>query len=133
MCQNCPFLSRCTRSKTHQKLVTRHVWENSKEWVRKNRLSERGKQLYKRRGETIELSFLTQRNFMVFVTYATGSLPKLRSNASFAVTQNIKKLALLLSKRGKSFVIWLIDKFIFLNLFISLKYTTPSPFLTERA
>ncbi|MBH8606036.1 transposase [Thermoactinomyces sp. CICC 10521] len=81
MCQNCPFLSRCTRSKSHQKVVTRHVWENSKEWVRKNRLSERGKQLYKRRGETIELSFLTQRNFMVFVTHATGGLPKLRSNA----------------------------------------------------
>lgn len=38
-------------------MITRHVWEEDKEWVRQNRLSERGKALYKRRKETIERSF----------------------------------------------------------------------------
>ncbi|WP_220184077.1 hypothetical protein, partial [Thermoactinomyces mirandus] len=46
--------------------------------------------------------------------------------------QNVKKLALLLSKRGKSLVIRLINKLNFLHLFISLKYTTPSPFLAKK-
>ncbi|WP_220184052.1 hypothetical protein, partial [Thermoactinomyces mirandus] len=49
-----------------------------------------------------------------------------------AMAQNVKKLALLLSKRGKSLVIRLINKLNFLHLFISLKYTTPSPFLAKK-
>lgn len=30
-CQNCPLLKDCTRSKNKQKVVTRHVWQDSKE------------------------------------------------------------------------------------------------------
>lgn len=57
ICANCTHLPRCTHSKNHTKVITRHVWEEDKEWVRQNRLSERGKALYKRRKETIERSF----------------------------------------------------------------------------
>ncbi len=41
----------------HVKVVTRHIWEGHKEWIRENRLSETGKTLYARRKETIERSF----------------------------------------------------------------------------
>jgi Transposase DDE domain len=56
VCQDCPLRSQCTTSKNCVKTVTRHVWEEAKEWVRKNRLSQQGKALYKRRRETIERS-----------------------------------------------------------------------------
>ncbi|WP_226001893.1 transposase, partial [Paenibacillus sp. BJ-4] len=38
-CEYCPLLGQCTQSRNHRKVVTRHVWEDSKEWVRSNRLS----------------------------------------------------------------------------------------------
>src|SRR5690606_24292935 len=68
VCKNCPFLSKCTHSKTYTKTITRHVWEDAKEWARQNRLSERGKQLYKRRSQTIEGTF-TEAHELLGVTY----------------------------------------------------------------
>ncbi|MBO8168585.1 MAG: transposase [Thermoanaerobacteraceae bacterium] len=66
VCQNCQFLLKCTHSKGHVKTITKHVWEEEeeKEWVRLNRLSPKGKELYKRRKETIEHSFPMPKNFM---------------------------------------------------------------------
>ncbi|KUP06929.1 transposase, partial [Bacillus coahuilensis m2-6] len=56
-CGSCPLLSQCTRSKNNVKVVTRHVWEEHKEKVRINRLSNPGKKLYKFRKEKVERSF----------------------------------------------------------------------------
>ncbi|KML19602.1 transposase, partial [Bacillus stratosphericus] len=47
-CTSCPFLENCTRSKNHQKVISRHVWEEHKEKIRQNRLSATGKELYKK-------------------------------------------------------------------------------------
>ncbi|WP_160311784.1 transposase [Paenibacillus sp. IHB B 3415] len=48
-CKSCPFFNECKQSKNHRKVVTRHVWEDSKDGVRNNRLSKSGKQLYRKR------------------------------------------------------------------------------------
>ncbi len=40
-----------------QKVITRHVREDSKEWVRMNQLGKSGKALYSKLKETIERSF----------------------------------------------------------------------------
>ncbi len=56
-CSECPLLNQCTKSRNHQKVITRHVWEEHKEKIRENRLSISGKYLYKKRKETIERSF----------------------------------------------------------------------------
>ncbi|MBA4602629.1 transposase, partial [Thermoactinomyces sp. AMNI-1] len=107
--------------------------KNAKEWVRKNRLSERGKQLYKRRRETIERSFADAKELHSLRYARYRGLAKVKEQCLLtAMAQNVKKLALLLSKRGKSLVIRLINKLNFLHLFISLKYTTPSPFLAKK-
>ncbi len=53
-CEQCPLQNQCTQAKNHRKVVTRHVWEDSKEWMKNNRLSRSGKQLYRKRKETIE-------------------------------------------------------------------------------
>ncbi len=36
MCKDCPLLSQCTRSRNKQRILTRHVWQDSKEWVKQN-------------------------------------------------------------------------------------------------
>ncbi|EQB97652.1 transposase for IS1668, partial [Photorhabdus temperata subsp. temperata M1021] len=56
ICQYCPKRASCTQAKGGKK-ITRHVWEDSKEQARENRLTEWGKKTYKRRKETIERSF----------------------------------------------------------------------------
>ena len=55
VCSRCPVLLQCTRSQKKQKVITRHVWEDSKELTRQNRLSPSGK--YRLRYQTIERSF----------------------------------------------------------------------------
>ncbi|QRF34094.1 transposase [Bacillus safensis] len=44
-CVSCPFLESCTRSKNHQKVISRHVWEEQIEKIRQNRLYISGKKL----------------------------------------------------------------------------------------
>ena len=56
-CAQCPMLKECTRSKNKTKVITRHVWQTSKEWVRANGRSKSGKYLYRLRYQTIERSF----------------------------------------------------------------------------
>lgn len=133
ICQNCSFLSRCTHSKKHQKTITRHVWENAKEWVRKNRLSERGKKLYKRRSVTIERSFADAKELHGLRYSRYRGLAKVREQCLLtAVAQNVKKMALLLSKRGKDLILRFFCVLNSLYLFILLKYTTPGSFRKKR-
>ncbi|MBM7841391.1 transposase, partial [Alkalihalobacillus xiaoxiensis] len=56
-CKTCPLLSTCTQSQNHKKVLTRHVWEESKERVRMNRLLKEGKAIYRMRKYKIERSF----------------------------------------------------------------------------
>ena len=56
-CRNCPVRQKCTQSSNATKVVTRHVWEASRERIDQNRLSRVGKRIYKRRKETVERSF----------------------------------------------------------------------------
>ena len=101
-CKNCPFLNKCTQSKNHRKVVTRHVWEDSKEWVRNNRLSKSGKQLYRKRKETIERSFADAKELHGFRYCRLRGLPNVREQALMtAAVQNMKKMAILLDRREK--------------------------------
>jgi hypothetical protein len=99
MCKECPMLSQCTRSKNKQKVITRHVWEDSKEWVRMNRLSKSGKALYSKRKETIERSFADAKELHGF-RYCRLRGPKkvLEQALLTAACQNMKKIALHLAK-----------------------------------
>jgi transposase len=57
VCKNCPYLSKCTTSKTHQKIVTRHIWQKYMEKAEDIRLSPVGKESYRMRSQTIERVF----------------------------------------------------------------------------
>jgi hypothetical protein len=99
ICKGCPFLSQCTRSQNHRKVVTRHVWEESKEWVRLNRLSKSGKMLYKKRSQTIERSFADAKELHGFrYCRLRGKSKVLEQALMTAACQNMKKIALHLAK-----------------------------------
>lgn len=101
VCKTCPFLSKCTRSKNHRKVVTRHVGEDSKDWVRRNRLSKAGKKLYKKRKETIERSFADAKQLHGFRYCRLRGLRNVMEQALMtAAVQNMKKIALHLAKQG---------------------------------
>ncbi len=101
VCGLCPLRERCTTSRGMKKTLTRHIWESSREWVRMNRLSPRGKELYARRKETIERCFADAKELHGMRYARFRGLEGVREQCLLtAVAQNIKKMALILSRLG---------------------------------
>ena len=46
ICKNCVYLPQCTESKTHQKIVTLHVWHEYMEMREDVRRSQKGNEIY---------------------------------------------------------------------------------------
>jgi IS5 family transposase len=100
-CRNCPLRQKCTQSANATKVVTRHVWEASKERLDQHRLQRVGKRIYKRRKETVERSFADAKQLHGHRYARMRGLVKVQQQCLLAATaQNIKKIALLLSKTG---------------------------------
>jgi transposase len=98
-CRNCPLRHKCTQSSSMTKVVTRHVWEASKERIDQHRLQKVGKRIYKRRKETVERSFADAKQLHGHRYARMRGLIKVQQQCLLAATaQNIKKIALLLSK-----------------------------------
>lgn len=96
VCTNCPVKSQCTQSANSQKTVTRHVWEESKERINKHRLSAVGKQIYKRRKETVERSFADAKELHQYRYARYRGINKVKAQCLMvAAAQNIKKMALM--------------------------------------
>jgi hypothetical protein len=87
-------LGKCTRSKGKKKIVTRHVWEDHKERVNQNRLTDRGKKVYARRKETVERSFADSKELHGFRYARFRGRSKVEQQCLLtAAVQNMKKLA----------------------------------------
>jgi transposase len=100
-CANCPVRQKCTQSGNATKVVTRHVWESSRERMDQHRLSRVGKRIYKRRKETVERSFADAKQLHGHRYVRMRGLSKVQQQCLLAATaQNIKKIALLLSRMG---------------------------------
>ena len=94
ICKQCEYRARCTQNKKCIKTVTRHVWEEHKEQVNRNRLSPAGKQLYKRRKETVERSFADAKELHGYRYAKYRGLVKVKGQCLMAATaQNIKRIA----------------------------------------
>jgi transposase len=101
-CKNCPLLSKCTTSKNSTKIITRHVWESSKERINANRRTERGKMLYAKRKETVERSFADSKELQGHRYAKMRGLSKIREQCLLcAAAFNMKKIALHLSRGGR--------------------------------
>jgi transposase len=98
-CRHCPVRQKCTQSSNAIKVVTRHVWESSRERMDQHRLSRVGKRIYKRRKETVERSFADAKQLHGHRYARMRGLDKVQQQCLLAATaQNIKKIALLLSR-----------------------------------
>lgn len=99
------MLADCTHSRNHLKVLTRHVWEDCKDEVRNNRLSRDGKQLYRKRKETIERSFADSKELHGFRYCRLRGLSNVREQALMTVAvQNMKKMAIHLDRLEKGSV-----------------------------
>jgi transposase len=100
-CRQCPLLQQCTRSRNATKIVTRHVWQASKDRIDQHRLEPHGKRIYKRRKETVERSFADAKQLHGHRYARMRGLANVREQSLLAASaQNIKKIALLLSRTG---------------------------------
>lgn len=100
-CRNCPVRRQCTQSSNATKVVTRHVWEASRERMDQHRLSRVGKRIYTRRKETVERSFADGKQLHGHRYARFRGLSRVQQQCLLAATaQNIKKIALLLSRTG---------------------------------
>lgn len=99
VCTGCPSRSKCTQSRNHVKLVTRHIWQHYKEAIDANRLTDHGKKLYARRKETVERSFADAKQLHGHRYARFRGLSKVMAQALLtAACQNMKKMAMLLEK-----------------------------------
>ena len=100
-CRVCEFLNQCTHSKNNRKVITRHVWSDSIEEIRRNRLSPEGKRLYKARSQTIERSFADAKELHGYRYCRFRGRERVQEQALLTTgAQNIKKMACILSNKG---------------------------------
>ncbi len=99
-CESCPYLSQCTESKNHVKVITRHIWENYIEICEDIRHRKDTKDTYDLRKETIERIFGTAKeNHGMRYTQEIGK-EKMAMKVGLTFTcLNMKKLVNLLDKR----------------------------------
>lgn len=95
ICRNCPSLQQCTHSQNHTKVVTRHVWEQYIEIAEDIRHTNEGKELYKKRGETIERVFADAKEKHGMRYTLLRGLGKVQHYLTFLFAcMNLKKLAI---------------------------------------
>lgn len=93
-CESCPYLSQCTESKNHVKVIARHIWESYMEQAEDIRHTLGMKDLYDQRKETIERIFGSAKEYHGF--RYTNMIGKARMSMKAALTFtciNLKKLA----------------------------------------
>ena len=101
ICAGCPYLSQCTESRDHVKLITRHVWEEYLEQSEDIRHTKGMSDLYRLRKETIERLFGTAKENHGF--RYTQMYGKARMEMKVGLTYaclNLKKLAKMLQRKG---------------------------------
>lgn len=99
-CIECSLLDQCTQSANKTKVITRHVWEESKERINQHRLTDYGKAIYKRRKETVERTFADSKQLHGHRYARRRGLKKVQEQALLcAACQNMKKIALILTKQ----------------------------------
>ena len=102
-CATCPLLNKCTKSKNHEKVITRHVWQDKKDEVNQKRYEELFTTEYPKRKETVERIFADcKEQHGLRFTRVRG----LEKNANQALLifpcHNLKKMAIWKSNKEKN-------------------------------
>lgn len=100
ICRTCPLLASCTSSRNSVRVIVRHVWAEARERADAHRLTPWGKNIYKRRKETVERSFADAKQLHGHRYARFRGLVAVRCQCLLAAAaQNIKKIALALAPR----------------------------------
>lgn len=102
ICKNCPYLSKCTESKEHEKTISRHIWEEYLETSEDIRYTLGNKEIYMLRKETIERLFgsAKEQHGFRYTQYIGNARMRMKAGLTFAC-MNLKKLAKILDVRGR--------------------------------
>jgi len=94
ICESCPSLKRCTASKNHTKVITRHVWAEALEHMEESRYLSGMPELYRLRKETIERVFADakEKHGLRYTNYRGLAKVRMQVGLTFAC-MNLKKLA----------------------------------------
>ncbi|KJE26587.1 transposase DDE domain protein [Geobacillus kaustophilus] len=105
ICQGCPSLQKCTASKNHTKVVTRHVWQEYYEEAEHLRYVPEHRELYELRKQTIERNFadLKEKHGLRWTNYRGLERNQMQAMLVCAA-MNLKKLANYLWRKGLSFL-----------------------------
>ena len=94
-CANCPRREECLSAKQERKSLRRHVWEDFKDMAYTFTHTEKGKNIYKRRKETVERSFADSKELHGLRYCRMRGLSKVAEQCLLtAAVQNMKKIAL---------------------------------------
>lgn len=103
VCRDCELRGQCTQSRNMVKIITRHIWQESKETINDHRYEVRGKAIYSRRKETVERSFADGKELHGHRYARFRGLLKVQAQCLLsAACQNMKKIALIVHRTGRS-------------------------------
>lgn len=102
-CSACPLLGQCTNNANQQRVIQRHVWEDSKEQVAQYRNSATGKALMRLRSHTIERSFADAKVLHGYRRCRMRGREKAQEQALLTgAAQNLIKIARYLAQKAKN-------------------------------
>jgi len=100
-CRTCPLQAQCTKSANCTKVITRHIWQEHKDRINSHRLTEQGKEVYRRRKETVERSFADSKELHGHRYARRRGLSKVFEQCLLcAAVQNMKKIAQVVDRKG---------------------------------
>lgn len=102
ICAGCPYLSQCTHSKEHVKVVTHHIWQDYMEICEDIRYGIGMKEVYAQRKQTIERNFGTakEHHAMRYTQLIGKEKMSMKVGLTFSC-MNMKKLVRILAYREK--------------------------------
>lgn len=110
-CSSCPRRAECLTEKQLYKVLRRHVWEDYRDEMYAFTKSERGKEIYARRKETIERSFADSKELHGLRYCRMRGLTRAFEQCLLtAAVQNMKKIALTLDREFLRFFFLLLKR-----------------------
>lgn len=121
-CDTCKRKERCLYSGQGKRTIRRHIDEDSLDKIRRFIKTEKGKRYYARRKETVERVFADAKEIhgLRYARYRGKSLVQMQCSLT-ATAQNIKKIAMVLSKLSSAKNIQASVKKIYYDIFTILK------------
>lgn len=119
-CRSCPYKAKCGANEKGQKIHTTHIWQEYLDLVEQIRKTERGKDIYGRRKETIERVFAdAKEKHGMRYTHHRGLTAVTRWVKLKYAAMNLKKLANWSWNSSVSFTLWRVFAVLYRNTLVS--------------